>query len=221
MPNDLASADLASMALLGFLGVGHCLGMCGPLVIAFPGRVGGLLPHLGYHAGRIGVYTLLGVLLGALGGALADLGAVARLQVLLSGLAALFLLLLGLARIGLLPEPGMLRVPTRALAAGFAKAQRFAHAAGPIGMIALGAMNGLLPCGLSYAALARALPAGGGVQGGLLVAAFGLGTLPGLLLLGTAAAGPLRRHRVLADVLAGVLMLVMAVDLGASVVQAL
>lgn len=221
MPNHLASLDFASMALLGFLGVGHCLGMCGPLVIAFPGRVGGFLPHLGYHAGRIGVYTCLGVLLGAFGGALSHLGAVARLQVALSGLAAVFLLLLGLARIGLLPEPGVLRVPNRTLAAGFAKAQQLARDAGPIGMIPLGALNGLLPCGLSYAALARALPSGGGLQGGLLVAAFGLGTLPGLLLLGTAAAGLLRRHRAIADVLAGVLMIAMAVDLGASVVQAL
>ncbi|MBM4059737.1 MAG: sulfite exporter TauE/SafE family protein [Planctomycetes bacterium] len=220
MPNDLWSLDYASMALLGLFGAGHCVGMCGPLVIALPGRAGGVLPHLCYHAGRAGTYTCLGILLGALGGAVAHLGAVARLQVGLSGLAALFLLLFGLVRIGLVPEPALLRVPNATLGAGFARAQQLARDAGPIGMVPLGALNGLLPCGLSYAALSRALPAGGPLQGGLLVAAFGLGTLPALLLLGTAAGTVLRRHRAIADVLAGVLMIAMAVDLGAGVVLA-
>jgi sulfite exporter TauE/SafE len=221
MPNGLANLDLAALALLGLFGVGHCLGMCGPLVVAFPGRARGIRPHLWYHAGRIGTYTCLGVLLGALGGAIGQLGAVARLQVALSAFAALFLLLLGLARLGLLPEPGALRVPNRALAKGLARAQQLASNAGPIGMLPLGVINGLLPCGLSYAALARALPAGGPLQGGLCVAVFGLGTLPGLLLFGTAAAGLLRRHRAVADVLAGAIMIALAVDLGADVVQAL
>ncbi len=221
MPASLASTDLASMALLGALGVGHCLGMCGPLVLAFPGRMTGLSPHLWYHAGRIGSYSMLGVLMGLLGGLLAHLGAVARLQILLSGFASLFLLAFGLARIGLLPEPGLLRVPSPALSKGLHKAQALAHEAGAIGMFPLGVLNGLLPCGLSYAALVRALPAGGPVEGGALLLAFGLGTVPGLVLLGSLASGFFRRHRKLSDLLAGMLMIGMAVDLGAAVLQAL
>lgn len=209
------------MALLGLLGVGHCIGMCGPLVLAFPGRASGLAPHLWYHSGRVATYVLLGILLGALGGALGQLGAIARLQIALSALAALFLLLFGLARIGLLPEPRILQVPSASLGQGFALARKTATTTHPISYVPLGIVNGLLPCGLSYAALVRALPAGGPLEGGLLVAAFGAGTLPGLLLLGTTAANLIRKHRALSDVLAGALMVGMAVDLGAAALQAL
>jgi sulfite exporter TauE/SafE len=213
--------DLLSLWLLGVLGVGHCIGMCGPLVLAFPGRAGGLSSHLAYHAGRIAVYTMLGILLGALGGVLGHLGAVARLQVALSALAALFLLLFGLARIGLVKEPRILQLPSSALDKGTRLAGLGDEVPRWLVMIALGAVNGLLPCGLSYAALVRALPSGGPIQGGLLVVAFGLGTLPGLLILGTAASGFLKRHRAMSDILAGVLMIGMAVSLGLDVLQSL
>jgi sulfite exporter TauE/SafE len=80
-------------------------------------------------------------------------------------------------------------------------------------MFLVGLMMGLLPCGLSFAAFSRALAAGGPFSGALLVFAFALGTLPGLLLLGTGASGLARRYRKHTDILAGLLMIYMAAEL--------
>jgi sulfite exporter TauE/SafE len=88
-------------------------------------------------------------------------------------------------------------------------------------MFLLGLLLGLLPCGLSYAAFARALAAGGPAQGALLVLAFSLGTLPGLLLVGTGASRFARRHAKLFDVLSGVLLVAMAAKLGIDAAVAL
>ena len=87
-------------------------------------------------------------------------------------------------------------------------------------MCLLGMLMGFLPCGLSFAAFARALPSGSAWAGGTLLLAFGLGTLPGLLALGLGASGLLRRHRKHSDLLAGLLMIYMAVSLGADALQA-
>lgn len=221
MDLNLATYDLVSMGLLGLLGTGHCLGMCGPLVVAFPSRVGSFAAHLFYNLGRVCTYTLVGATLGGLGGTLAKLGGLAHLQVGLAALAAVFLLLFGLNRIGLMKEPGVLRAANPKWIPGYGVVQRAAGSRRPVDMLPLGLVLGLLPCGLSFAAFARALPSGGFAEGGLLVVCFGVGTLPGLLLLGTAASRLMHRYRALFEILAGVLMIAMAVDLGADVVQAL
>jgi hypothetical protein len=79
--------------------------------------------------------------------------------------------------------------------------------------LALGLMLGLLPCGLSYAAFTRALTAGGFAEGSLLTLAFAAGTVPGLLLLGTGFSAVARRFRGLSDLLSGVLMILLALDM--------
>ena len=84
---------------------------------------------------------------------------------------------------------------------------------GGVRLFALGSMLGLLPCGLSYGAFARTLTAGGMGQGALWAALFGAGTLPGLLLLGTGAAALWRRFRAESELLAGLIMIGMAVAL--------
>lgn len=221
MDDTLVRYDLLSMAVLGLLGTGHCMGMCGPLVIAFPVRIGVFSAQLWYHLGRIGTYTLVGVVLGTLGGALGRLSLLAHLQVGLGAVAAVFLLSFGLARIGLIREPRLLQVQGTATLTGHGLVRRLVGGRRPPSMLPLGLVMGLLPCGLSYAAFARALPAGGPLEGGMLLATFGAGTLPGLLLVGTAASRLMLKYRALSDVLAGMLMIAMAVDLGADVVQAL
>ena len=80
--------------------------------------------------------------------------------------------------------------------------------------LAIGLLMGLLPCGMSYAAFARALPAGSIWTGALLVLAFGLGTVPGLLLMGTVASGIARKYRRTSDTISGVIMLIMAASMG-------
>jgi len=211
------------MFMLGLLGTGHCIGMCGPLVVAIPTRYGRVLPHLLYNLGRITTYTAVGAVMGLIGGgfgAFSDgdtqsyLSTVAMVQVGFSVVAALFLLWLGLARIGFIAEPRWMAIPSPSKIPGFAVVRRDITVHKKIASAWLfGLLLGFLPCGLSYAAFARALAAPGALDGALMVFAFGLGTLPGLLAVGTGASGFFRRHRRLSDILSGMLMLGMAAAL--------
>ncbi len=221
-------ADLYALFLLGILGTGHCVGMCGPLVFAFPARSGRMSAHLFYHLGRIGTYTAVGGTMGALGLGLSQLAGrsgldplawIARLQVGFSLLAAAFLLVFGLSRLEIIREPAWMSLAAPEKIPGFG---RILHSAGGgrSGMLVLGMVLGFLPCGLSFAAFARALPAGGFLPGALMTLAFGLGTLPGLLLLGTGASGLARRYRRHSDILSGMVMIAMAASLAADVIQA-
>jgi sulfite exporter TauE/SafE len=231
MDAQMSDIDFFAMFLLGIFGTGHCLGMCGPLIFALPGRSGRFAPHLWYHAGRLLTYTAVGGALGGLGAGLAQLVArtgedhltrLVAVQVGFSILAAGFLFGFGLGRLGLLPEPSWLSEVSPQKIPGLRKLLK-QNAADTVGgaYFALGLMLGLLPCGLSFAAFSRALAAGGILNGAALVLAFGLGTLPGLLLLGTGVSGIVRRYRKPADLLSGLLMILMAIALAADALQAL
>jgi uncharacterized protein len=222
-------ASLMPLFLLGVFGAGHRIGMCGPLCIAFPGRIGALRAHLLYHLGRVTTYTLVGAVLGglgAIGNAAAsdpDLIATAtKIQLGFSVVAALFLILFALVRLELVKEPRFMIAisPHRIPGVG-----AVAKAAGNTGklwsMMPLGLALGFLPCGLSYAAFAKAVAAGGPVRGALFLVAFGLGTVPGLLFVGTAASRLLIKHRRLFDLVAALIMVGMAADILADVIPVL
>jgi sulfite exporter TauE/SafE len=216
--------DLVSLFLLGLFGTGHCIGMCGPLVFAFPGKTGRFVSHLAYHGGRLGTYTLVGLLMGGLGAGLARLFSVAdstsylkllaQIQVIFSLVAGVFLMVFGLAQMGLLREPRWLAVAVPEKIPGYRKLVRsaFAHTSIPK-MMLVGLVMGFLPCGLSYAAFSRALATADPVNGGLCLVAFGLGTMPGLLFVGTTASHIARRFRRQSDILSGMLMVGMGVML--------
>ncbi|MFC1642982.1 sulfite exporter TauE/SafE family protein [Myxococcota bacterium] len=219
MPDTL---DIVSIFALGIFGTGHCVGMCGPLVLALPGHRGRLPAHLFYHLGRISTYTLVGACLGIAGavlgtqeGAVAHSpGPVARIQLICSLVAAVVLVLLGLVRLGVLREPRWMAMASPTRLPGFRHVQARAFRVGDApALILFGALLGLLPCGLSYAAFVRALPAGGALPGALLLAAFGIGTLPGLLLVGGVASQVARRHSAWFNLGSGLLLLGMAASL--------
>ncbi len=227
----MSAIDGYSMFMLGILGTGHCIGMCGPLVIAFPARAGRFSTHLAYHAGRIFTYCLVGSIVGAIGGGLTALATkngsqqladIAVLQVGFSLLAAVFLLVFGLSRLQVIPEPvwfsssslmKVLRLHTPSPGDGSAAAM--------LHMTLIGAVLGFIPCGQSYAAFALALPSGSMAGGALILACFGLGTVPGLLLVGTGAARLFVRYRKYSELLSGLLMLVMAVFLAMKAMKVL
>lgn len=218
--NDLT---LWSMFMLGLLGTGHCIGMCGPLVIAFPGRTGRLSAHLSYHLGRIVTYTVIGAAMGGIGSGLAGIAAltggnyaawIARIQVGFSILAALFLMVFGLARLEIIREPGWMNLASPGKIPGYGKIIKSAVSdQGWVRLFFVGLMMGFLPCGLSFAAFSRALASGGPFSGFTMVFAFALGTLPGLLLLGTSVSGLARRYQKQLDIFAGLLMVYMAAEL--------
>lgn len=176
--------------LIGLLGGTHCVSMCGGIVgaltVQMPGRGARQWPiHLAYNLGRIATYTTLGAVLGALGtvGLLFD--DLLPVQLTLYVFANLMLVALGLYLTGftrlLVPvERAGLHLWRRVqpLTARFLPARSVGQA------LPLGLLWGFLPCGLVYSVLTTALVTGSAARGAGLMLAFGLGTLPNLLLAG-------------------------------------
>ena len=192
--------DLSLFAafLTGLLGGAHCVGMCGGIVAAMslqgPGTpITGRPPvlfHLAYNGGRLASYALLGGLAGLIGSAAFLSDRLLPLQQALYLMGQLVLILLGLYLAGL--NQSILAIE-RLGGALWRRAQPFLGRLLPIRSLgqalAAGAAWGWLPCGLVYSVLVSALASGGLARGGLLMLAFGLGTLPNLLLMGWAAQG--------------------------------
>jgi len=197
--------DLMGAFVVGLLGGVHCLGMCGGIVGALTlgqpraraAEPGFWLLQLGYNLGRLASYMAAGALAGGLGLLLAGAGPLADAQKLLGILAGLFMIVLGLYLAGW--WSGLAKVEQ---AGGVIwkriepLGRRLLPVRSPLHAFLLGMVWGWLPCGLVYSALIWSLSAGGVWQGALLMGAFGLGTLPNLLLMGAAAGwlgGLLRR----------------------------
>lgn len=222
------SVDVVALLMLGLIGTGHCIGMCGPLVVALPGRTGRFAPHLAYHAGRLSTYALIGALMGAAGGGLIRIAAavggdpllwIGRMQMGIGFLAGLFLLFFGLARMGLIAEPRWMAIAMPAKLPGWRRLMSHPiNRRGHLSFFLSGVLLGALPCGLSYAAFAKALAGAQASSGAAMAFIFGLGTLPGLLALGAGAGVLLNRFRRQADLLAGLIMIGMGASL---LVQAL
>jgi sulfite exporter TauE/SafE len=182
----LSGATLVTLFLVGLLGGAHCAGMCGGIVGALslqaaPGR--GALPlHLAYNVGRIASYVLAGALAGTIGYAFGNILPVQRGLYLFASLmlVAMGLYLLGATAPLAVLERGGQRLWKRIQPA----TRRFLPVRGPGQALPLGMLWGWLPCGLVYSALTTALAAGSAVNGALAMLAFGLGTLPNLLLAG-------------------------------------
>lgn len=187
---------LASGLLVGF---GHCAAMCGPLVgslalaAAPSGARRSLAGQLGYHAGRLTTYALVGGAMGATGAFVNVAGRLAGLQDAVAIGAGVLLVLVGLSAAGL--SAGLRRLEARLSARLVRLVRALLEGGGPGRLFPVGLALGLLPCGASWTAFLAAAGAGS-LPGGLLLSlAFGVGTLPALLLVGalaTAAGARLR-----------------------------
>ncbi|KRW59979.1 sulfite exporter TauE/SafE family protein [Pseudomonas sp. TTU2014-080ASC] len=181
---------LISALIIGFLGGGHCLGMCGGLMgaltLAIPPeqRAQRLRLLLAYNLGRILSYSLAGLLLGLAGWAIAGSPLVTALRVI----AALLLIAMGLYLAGW--WSGLTRI--EALGRGLWRyiqplTRQFMPVTSLPRALILGGLWGWLPCGLVYSTLLWAASQGNAAHSALLMLFFGLGTLPVLLATGLAA----------------------------------
>ncbi|MBI5531752.1 MAG: sulfite exporter TauE/SafE family protein [Deltaproteobacteria bacterium] len=216
------------MFLVGLLGSGHCLGMCGPIAIALaPSSAAArawqrIKRALMYNAGRVTTYTIVGIVAGGLGGGLTRLMPLMRLQAWVALLAAVLLAAFGLAALGVLRLPRSFQSVDATRLPGYARALRKVASSGGTGAtLGLGLMLGLLPCGFSMSAFTRALGAQGALHGGALVLAFGLGTFPAMLTVGVVGDRLSARYRKAGQIVAGLILIVMAVRQGIHSVRAL
>lgn len=181
--------SIVAVFFVGLLGGVHCLGMCGSIV----GILTAQLPkegarwqfHLAYNSGRIASYTLAGAVVGAIGQAGFLMRDVVPVQHLLFALSSLMLVALGLYVAGIW---GMVRRIEQVGGMLWRHIQpltrRLLPLSSPSRALLLGMLWGWLPCGLVYSVLVTALASGRAQSGALIMLAFGLGTLPNLLVIG-------------------------------------
>ncbi|MDD2686391.1 MAG: sulfite exporter TauE/SafE family protein [Gallionella sp.] len=185
----MSEFSIIAVFMVGLLGGVHCLGMCGSIVGVFTAQLPQAAArwpfHLAYSGGRIASYTLAGVLVGAVGQAGLLMRDAVPVQHLLFALSSLMLVLLGLYLAGLW---GAIKRIEQLGAGLWQRLQPYTTKLLPVNTVpralGLGALWGWLPCGLVYSVLITALASGNATQGALIMAAFGLGTLPNLLLIG-------------------------------------
>lgn len=182
-----AGMGYGALFLLGVMTSLHCVAMCGGIGMAQSASAarGGrsiARANLLYNLGRVASYTLTGGLVGALGTVLSlSDGMKAAVQIV----AAVFMIVMAF---NLLGEFSLLRRLTPSLPKGL-----YARFSGKSSSsLALGLMNGLMPCGPLQAMQLYALSTGSAAQGALSMLLFSLGTVPLMLLVGLIA-GRMRR----------------------------
>ena len=175
------------------VGFGHCIGMCGPLVVSLSLNLKGkhlLLPHLLYNTGRVITYTVLGGIMGATGSFTLVAAHIAGIQKGAMIFAGILIIIMALAMSGWIPLGkvfGDYYNPDGFITRGFRK---FAQVKSTATYFPIGLLLGLLPCGPVYTALLAAAGAGmnaagtpeGVIKGMGVMMSFGIGTIPALFL---------------------------------------
>lgn len=172
---------LISALLIGVAGSLHCVGMCGPLMLSnvfiHENVKESIIRWNFYHLGRILIYAMWGLLFGSIGISIKWFGMQQNISVAL-GVGILSILML----IKIFPtvESKIQRlVPYNLLVK---KLYPKATGSNIISAFVGGLLNGILPCGLVYVALAGAIAMQNPIKGSIFMAAFGIGTLPMLML---------------------------------------
>lgn len=163
---------------IGFLGSFHCIGMCGPIALALPvhhkarkEKIASILLH---NFGRITTYSLLGAVFGMIGESFAFFGYQQKLSIALG----VVVLLIVLTPRSLVSKSRFLNRFYKIFNGVKSRLSQQFHKSGSKSFFAIGLLNGLLPCGLVYMAIAGAIATGSIAKGALFMAAFGSATLP-------------------------------------------
>lgn len=164
--------------ILGFAGSLHCIGMCSPLAIAITSlSKGALVNRILYNAGRIFTYAILGAIVGLSGYILPFTG----FQNLISITLGIVLLVTGIAGMGRIHIPVVTSVMQQFSTFLKKTFSDLLQQKNKTAVILLGAVNGLLPCGLTFLALTFCLTLKGPWDGFNFMLLFGAGTLPAML----------------------------------------
>ena len=180
--------EIVSILLVGVLGSVHCVGMCGGFILALAHASPQGRRFIGrqavYYLGKTAMYALIGAMVGGLGHLI---GAFSGMQSMMSVVLGLLLVGIGLGVSGFIKQVGIspLKPVWNALSR---KMGAFLRAPSYSSSFGLGLVNGLLPCGLVYGALVLAAASGTAFQGAILMAVFGLATIPALVIVASAGA---------------------------------
>ena len=172
--------------MLGLMGSFHCLGMCGPIAFALPLRrrtaFRSSLANLTYQSGRVLTYSFLGLIAGTFGRGFSLAGFQQYLSMAVGVLMIIGVVFYNRWQKGLVNGP-MYRIFSwvRERMAVLMKRKSFDA------LFSFGIVNGFLPCGLVYMALAASISTGSSLGGAAFMAIFGLGTIPMMFAAGHAS----------------------------------
>ncbi|MCC6401337.1 MAG: sulfite exporter TauE/SafE family protein [Flavobacteriales bacterium] len=176
-------AVMVPALVLGVLGSAHCVAMCGPLHLAVGQGGAPMRTTVLLNTGRVITYMVIGALFGLFGRGLGLAGVQRFVAIALAVLMLAALVVPALAarlHRPMVPSAWVARLRS-------AVARRLRRSSAPAVLIT-GMLNGLLPCGMVYVAVAGALAQEGPMNGALFMAAFGAGTWPALFAVRSAGA---------------------------------
>lgn len=173
---------LLSGLTIGFLGSFHCVAMCGPLVLSLP-KTGNTATsrfygRMIYNFGRVITYSILGLIAGFIGYSFSITGFQKDISVLVGVVIIAFVLLTSGSR-HLYSFNGFVSKLSLPLKKKF---KSLYSSGSNISLLGIGMLNGLLPCGFVYLALAGAVASGKTSEGIIYMSLFGSGTIPAMLL---------------------------------------
>lgn len=186
----MENVDVLYIMGIAFLGsFGHCIGMCGGIVIAYSGtkieqkwgKTKQAISHLFYSFGRIVTYMTLGAMFGYIGGVASFNNIANGIMWIVAGVAMI------LAGLSLLGKIKFLLIIEHSLSKSIWYQQSFKsllRSQSLLSFFLLGMLNGLLPCGLVYSFAIIATSTGSAFLGALVMLIFGLSTIPALFSLG-------------------------------------
>ena len=182
--------DIVAIISIAFLGsFGHCIGMCGGIVMAYSTtKIGDgwtknkqSLSHISYSLGRVTSYTMLGAIFGFIGSAVSfSNNAVA----VLFSIAGLAMILSGLSLLGKIKFLTIIEHSVSSSSWYKNTFKKLLHSDKTSSFFALGMLNGLLPCGFVYFFAITAASTASAFYGALVMLIFGLSTIPALFSLG-------------------------------------
>ncbi len=174
------SPEIFTSFFVGLFGSLHCIGMCGPIAIALPVPNSGNLSFIAgrflYNLGRVVTYSFLGAVFGLLGSRLVISGFQQSVSIAL-GIAIIVVVLIPPKYKAKISQHKLVQKITLPLKSGISdlfKTGTFSA------MFLIGILNGFLPCGLVYVALAGAIASGDAISGAAVMILFGLGTIPAM-----------------------------------------
>ncbi len=164
--------------MIGIVGSFHCVGMCGPLALSLPLSNNSFVAKLGgafiYNAGRIVTYSAFGLIFGLIGQTASLFGFQQWLSIIAGALILLFIILPKKYKM----QHTASKYTNRFFTKLRSKLGRLFTKKNNSSLFVIGLLNGLLPCGMVYMAVAGAIATGDVSSSILFMAAFGLGTLP-------------------------------------------
>lgn len=184
---NISFLSIITIAILGSFG--HCVGMCGGIVIAYSStkvqtgwsKAKQTFSHILYSLGRVLTYTLLGALFGLFGSVVTFNKLTNGLLLLITGV---LMVLVGLSLLGKLKFLTTIEHSVSKQAWYQTTFKRLISSNTLLSFFLLGMLNGLLPCGFVYFFAITAASTGSALYGALVMFIFGLSTIPALFSLG-------------------------------------